>query len=92
MGSLTLRKLKEVLNKIPDSELDRPLIYNSEEYLLNGEVESIERVEETKYLTEDGDIFTMQELLEEEYYEPGDEELIKAECAEIPKGSYYITF
>ena len=41
MGSLTLRKLKEVLNKIPDSELDRPLIYNSEEYLLNGEVESI---------------------------------------------------
>lgn len=35
MSAITLRKLKEILNEIPDKELDKPLIYNSDEYLMN---------------------------------------------------------
>ena len=86
---VTLRKLKEILNKIPDSALDRPLMYNSEEYLMNGNVVSIEKTDETKYLTEDGDIFTLDELLEEEFLESKKE--VEENCTKIPKGTYYIT-
>lgn len=86
---VTLRKLKDILNKIPDSALDRPLMYNSEEYLMNGNVVSIEKTDETKYLTEDGDIFTLDELLEEEFFE--DKKEVEANCTKIPKGTYYIT-
>lgn len=85
---VTLRKLKEILNKIPDSALDRPLMYNSEEYLMNGNVESIMKTDETKYLTEDGDIFTLDELLEE-FFESKKE--VEENCTKIPKGTYYIT-
>nr|DAT58726.1 MAG TPA: hypothetical protein [Bacteriophage sp.] len=87
---VTLRKLKEILNKIPDSALDSPLMYNSEEYLMNGNVESIMKTDETNYLTEDGDIFTLDELLEEEFFESKKE--VEENCTKIPKGSYYITF
>ena len=87
---VTLRKLKEILNKIPDSALDSPPMYNSEEYLMNGNVESIMKTDETKYLTEDGDIFTLDELLEEEFFESKKE--VEENCTKIPKGSYYITF
>ena len=86
---VTLRKLKDILNKIPDSALDRPLMYNSEEYLMNGNVVSIEKTDETKYLTEDGDIFTLDELLEEEFFESKKE--VEENCTKIPKGTYYIT-
>ena len=86
---VTLRKLKEILNKIPDSALDSPLMYNFEEYLMNGNVESIMKTDETKYLTEDGDIFTLDELLEEEFFESKKE--VEENCTKIPKGTYYIT-
>nr|DAN44033.1 MAG TPA: hypothetical protein [Caudoviricetes sp.] len=86
---VTLRKLKEILNKVPESALDRPLMYNSEEYLMNGNVESIMKTEETKYLTEDGDIFSLEELLEEEFFESKKE--VEENCTKIPKGTYYIT-
>ena len=39
--------------------------------------------------TEDGDIFTLDELLEEEFFESKKE--VEENCTKIPKGTYYIT-
>lgn len=90
MSAVTLRKLKEILNEIPDNELDKPLIYNSNEYLMNGEIQSIHKLEETKYVTDDCELLTLQELIDDYNYE--NEEQVLQDCFKLTKGSFIITF
>ena len=84
MSAITLRKLKEILNEIPDKELDKPLIYNSDEYLMNGEIQSIHKLEETKYITDDCELLTLQELKEDYGYE--NEKQVLQDCFKLAKG------
>lgn len=88
---MTLRDLKELINQIPEQELDLPLIYNSNEYEISGKVQGFKKADEHLYYTGDDDpasLYTKQELLDDGF----DEEDISNFDIEIPKDRYYISF
>ena len=85
---MNLRDLKQFIDSISESDLDKPFLYNSEEYSVSGEIASIEVVKENLYWSgEDSPtpLYTKKQFKYEGY------ELDEMEL-EIPKGSIVAKF
>ena len=86
---MKLKDFKKWVNKLNDKDLEQDLIYNSEEYLISGKVNKIEKAKQNLYYTGEDDpveLYTLKQLKEEGY----EKEDIEEFEIEIPKGSYYI--
>ncbi len=88
---MTLKDLKNILDKMSDHELNQELIYNSADSYLSGPVTGLVKAEENLYYNSEDDpspLYTKKQLLDEGY----DEEDIDGLEIEVPKGYYYISF
>lgn len=86
---MKLKDFKKWVNNLTDEQLEQPLLYNSEEYSISGEVGKIEKAKSNLYTTGDDDpaeLYTLKQLKDEGY----DKEDIEEFEIEIPKGSFYI--
>lgn len=86
---MKLKKLKKILDKLTDEQLEKELIYNSEDLSLSGRVKSFRMAKSNMYLTGDDDparLYTKNHLLEDGY----DKEDIEEMDIEIGKGDFFI--
>lgn len=86
---MKLKDLKKWVNDLTDEQLEQPLLYNSEEYSISGEVDKIEKAKSNLYFTGEDDpaqLYTKKQLLEDGY----DKEDIEEFEIEIPKGGFFI--
>lgn len=88
---MKLKKLKQILNKLPDNELNKELLFMSEEYSLSGIVSDIKKAKQNLYTTHEDDpspLYTLKQLREQGL----DKEGIDSADIEIPKGSFILKF
>lgn len=88
---MKLKDLKKILDKLTPEELERPLLYNSEEYSVSGEVQKVHKTKHDLYFLGDDDpspLYTKSQLKEQGM----DNEEIEECEVEIPKGSILIEF
>lgn len=85
---MKLKDLKEWVNKLPDDELERDLLYNSMDYGISGNVTEINKTDDNLYYVGDDPVLlhTKEELKQRGFTEKQITEL----DIEIPEGSYYI--
>lgn len=91
MKTLKLKDLLKALCKMSKKELEQPLLYNSDNLSLSGEILSIGKSRANLYYTGEDDpatLYTLKELKEDGY----DKEDIESFNIEIPKGSFVIKF
>lgn len=88
---MKLKDLKKILDKLTKEQLEQPLLYNSEEYSVSGEVQKIQKVKQNLYFLGDDDpspLYTKKQLAEQGM----DKEEIEECEVEIPKGAILIEF
>lgn len=84
---MKLKDLKEWLETLSKEELEKPVLYYSDEYSMSGEINEImEAGEDLYYLGEDdpSQLKTIEELKEDGW----DAKSIRELIVEIPKGSF----
>jgi hypothetical protein len=89
MKTMTLKDFKKWVNNLTEEQLKQPLLYNSEEYSISGQVCKIEKAKANLYYTGEDDpatLYTLKQLKEDGY----DKEDIEEFDIEIPKGAFYI--
>jgi ABC-type amino acid transport substrate-binding protein len=88
---LKLKDLKKALDKLTKEELKQPIIYNSENYYMSGQVLGIGKARATLYYTGEDDpseLYTMKQL-KDNGWEKEDIESFEV-C--IKKGDFVIKF
>lgn len=85
---MKLKDLKKWVNQLPESELEKELMYNSMDYGISGSVSEITKSDENLYYIGDQPVVlhTKKELTQLGYSE-GD---ISDMDVEVPKNCYYI--
>ena len=85
---MKLKDLKEWLDKLPQAELEKDLLYNSLDYGISGKVTEINKSDENLYYIGDDPVLlhTRDELKQRGYTD----KQIKETSVEIPGGCYYI--
>lgn len=86
---MKLKDLKKWVNSLTDEQLEKHLLYNSEEYSISGKVHKIEKAKQNLYYIGDDDpaeLYTLKQLKEDGY----EKEDIEGFEIDIPKGSFYI--
>lgn len=85
---MKLSDLKDWVNRLPEEELEKDLMYNAIDYGLTGNVGEIRRSDENLYFVGDDPVLlhTKKEL-KQRGFSDGD---ISRFDVEIPKGCYYI--
>ena len=85
---MKLKDLKEWVNKLPQEELERDLLYNSMDYGISGHITEISKTDENLYYVGDDPVLlhTKQELKQLGYT---DKEISQFDI-EIPEGCYYV--
>ena len=89
LKTMKLKDFKKWLNSLTDEQLEQPLLYNSEEYSISGEVKKIEKAKANLYCTGEDDpsqLYTLKQLKDEGY----EKEDIEGFEIEIPKGTFFI--
>jgi len=87
---LTLRDLKNKLNKMDDKELDNELVVVRDDLQISGVVTSIKKRKESLYTDNDEDFFTRKQLVDDHGVFPCD---IKENYIEyFKKGELYLEF
>lgn len=85
---MKLKDLKLWLDSLPESELEKELIYNSTEYGISGPLGEVDYAHDNLYYTGDEPtlLHTKRELMMQGYSAAE----VKNLDVEIPKGHYYI--
>ena len=85
---MKLKDLKEWVNKLPESELEKDLLYNSLDYGISGKVTEITKSDDNLYYVGDDPVLlhTEEELKQRGFTDSQ----VRALTAEIPEGCYYI--
>lgn len=87
---MKLRDLKNILNKMDNKQLNKPLIYKSDCYSLSGVVAKVGKAKANLYYTGEDDpakLYTRKQLKEN-----FDNDAIEEFELEIPKGALVIEF
>jgi len=85
---MKLKELKTILEQLTPEQLEKELIYNSEEFYISGKVKGIVESKEDLYYTGEEDpssLYTKNQLIEK-----GLEDEIDTFDIEIGKGDFYI--
>lgn len=88
---MKLRQLKDLLNSIPDQDLDKNILYNSSRWSISGVIEKVEIAKKNLYNTGEDDpakLYSKKELKEKGL----NKEEIEGIEIEIPKGAVVFNF
>lgn len=86
---MKLKDFKKILDKLTPEQLEKDLIYDSEEFCISGTVKSLKRAKSNLYYTGEDDparLYTKKELIEEGF----EKEDIEGFDIEIKKGDFFI--
>lgn len=86
---MKLKDVKKILDKLTPEQLEKELIYNSEELSISGVVKSLKKASSNLYYTGEDDpakLYTKNQLLKDGF----DKEDIEGFDIEILKGDFFI--